>query len=153
MDDEIRLLSSRDKIRDILKKGRYTTLALNDGNDSYILTMNYGLHEEEDILFFECYGSGNKMDFFKSNPYLSGTVIVEEGFEDGESTVLSSVVYSGLLEVLHRSDEKENALHCINRQNSPSFKKRYTELAGAVSKILVMKLTIEELSGKVIPLS
>ncbi|MDC7241850.1 MAG: pyridoxamine 5'-phosphate oxidase family protein [Spirochaetales bacterium] len=142
----IHLLESREEIREILTNGRYTTLALNDGNDSYILTMHYGLHRKEDILFFECYGNGTKMDFFRSNPYISGTVIAES--PDG---TVSSVVYSGLLEVIHNPAEQEEARSSIKTGGLSPSGKPYTALEYSTDRILVMKLTMEELSGKVIP--
>jgi len=146
---------NRSEIRTVLAKGKYTTLALSDGNDSYILTMNYGLDEDEDILYFHCSAHGTKLDFFKSNSYLCGTVIQDNSSQnDNSEYTYQSVVYYGLLEVLHKKEEKERALHSIFTQLADSTEdwSEYSEvLAHSSPDTLIMKLTIDEMRGKRTP--
>ncbi|MDC7234826.1 MAG: pyridoxamine 5'-phosphate oxidase family protein [Spirochaetales bacterium] len=147
MQNEEFFFEDRNELRALLSNCTYTTLALNDGNDSYILTLNYGLDEKEDILYFKSTRGGTKLDFLKSNPYLCGTVILENEYDaETDRTCCKSVVYYGLMEVIHKSDEKRHALETlfkqINREEPP-----LPDNTGS-DEALVMKLSIDEMTGK-----
>ncbi|MBF9015617.1 MULTISPECIES: pyridoxamine 5'-phosphate oxidase family protein [unclassified Oceanispirochaeta] len=152
MHNQKQFFNCRSELRAVLSKGRYTTLALTDGNDSYILTLSYGLDEDEDILYFHCSTEGTKIDFFKSNPYLCGTVIQDDGYQHGKCNhYYHSVVYYGLLEVIHKTDEKMKALRCMFAQledNPEQWTKPYEAKPEALSDVLIMKLSIDEMNGK-----
>jgi len=146
------IIENPEELRRILKTGRYTTLALTDGNDPYVLTMNYGLDPEDDILYFHTSRTGSKLDFLKSNPYICGTVILEGALLPGScSRSYRSVVFYGLMDVIHRENEKIHAMNCLIEQQAAepeALKERYASQPDYFSDRLVMKLTIDEISGK-----
>lgn len=150
MHNQKQYFNNRSELRAILSKGKYTTLALTDGNDSYILTLSYGLDENEDILYFHSSPKGTKFDFFKSNPYLCGTVIQDDGYQHGKCNhYYHSVVYYGLLEVIHKPEEKMKAMNCMFTQLEENTERLSEHCETPVlDDVLIMKLTIDEMSGK-----
>ena len=124
------------KTSQILQKGEYTTLALTDGNDPYTLTLYYGFNKMGKTLFFITEKRGMKLDYFKSNPFVCGTIIVKEVLD--QEFLYSSLIYRGVLEVIHNPEEQRKALKAVERHNEFDI-----ELSRLRNPIL-MKLEIEE---------
>ncbi len=128
------------QIRAVFEQAAYTSLALNDGNESYILSLYYGLHPQNLILYFMVEPIGEKMDYLKSNPFVCGTVVLPSC--SPERKKLCSVVYKGLVEVLFEKEEKQMALNCLKKRHALSSP---AELDFKKDKWL-LKLRVEESS-------
>lgn len=126
-------------VDEILTGGRYATLALSDGNDSYVLTLFYGYAGDLATLYFKSDRKGTKFDFLKSNSYVCGTII-DPPVPDRKPSVYRSVVFRGLVEVIHDPSEKEKALAMIRHPDSTADK-----------DTLIMKLQIDEITGRLFP--
>jgi nitroimidazol reductase NimA-like FMN-containing flavoprotein (pyridoxamine 5'-phosphate oxidase superfamily) len=122
--------------RTILSRGRYTTLALSDGNDPYALSLHYAQDPNLDILYFLTDKGGTKLDFFRSDPYICGTVVNED--QDG----ISSVVYRGLVEVVHREAEQEKILDLLRSRDLPFLRINGDEGENS----MYLRLLIEEIT-------
>ena len=134
------------EIKKVLQAGRYTTLALIDGNDPYILNLYYGLDPQERILYFYTEKEGLKLDFLKSNPYVCGTVVEQPtAMDKREKEYYRSVVYRGIMEVIHNEKEQKKAMDCINSQIKGTFS------VNSRSATMIMKLELEETEGRAIP--
>ena len=127
--------------RKILTEKYYTTLALTDGNEPYTLSLHYALDPEEDTLYFLSDKGGTKLDYFRSDPYVCGTVIAED--EAG----YSSVVYRGLVEVVHKKAEQLKILDLFRLRHMPFH--RIPEEHGENS--MYLKLNIDEISVRSFP--
>ncbi|WP_168203358.1 pyridoxamine 5'-phosphate oxidase family protein [Oceanispirochaeta crateris] len=140
------------EMRGILSRGKYTSLALSDGNDPYIITLSFGLDPQEETLYLYGLKTGTKIDFLKSNSYVCGTVILEKEDLDSQSgLVYESLVYRGLVEVLHNAEERMKALNCIADKlyDAPSDKKSFAQkITDNLDKVLIMKLIIDEMTGR-----
>ncbi len=124
--------------RHILAGGQYTTLALTDGNESYALSLHYALDPEEDILYFLSDKGGVKLDFFRSDPFVCGTVILQEGIS------FSSVIFRGLVEVVHKPEQQERILALLRARDLPF--RLFPEEEGKTRMFL--KLVIDEISER-----
>ena len=128
--------SDYSQFRMILSEGRFTTLALSDGNEPYTLSLYYAQDPRQDILYFLTDKGGAKLDYFKSDPYVCGTVISER-----DSSV-SSVVYRGLIEVVHKKSEQERILKMLRSRNFPFLRIKGEDEENS----MYLKLVIEEMS-------
>ena len=61
-----RLPESR-KLREILKNGKFCSIALCNDNKPYIVTLSYGYDAEKHALYFHCATKGLKLDFISKN--------------------------------------------------------------------------------------
>ena len=129
------------QIRKLLSESRYTTLALSDGNDAYTLNLYYVQDPELDVLYFLTDKGGTKLDFFKSDPYICGTVVKED--DDG----ISSVVYRGLVEVVHRDSEQTRILKLLRSRNLPFFRMHEDKRENS----MYLKIEIEDISLRRFP--
>ena len=95
----------------VLAEGSYASIAINDGNEPYIITLNYGWYNKDRTLYFCTEKSGMKLDFLKSNSFVCGTVIVERDRKvETDRVVYESCVFRGIMEVIHSKPEQEKAL-------------------------------------------
>ena len=125
--------------RELLRKGSYANIAITDGNEPYIITLNYGLDEKDDILYFCTEKSGMKLDFLKSNSYICGSVVIEKTKVTEEaSTVFESCVFRGIIEVIHNKKEQLRAVNTI----------RYSPNPDAMINPMIMRLEIEEMERR-----
>ncbi len=123
---------------EILQQGDYTTLALIDGNEPYILTLYYGFNREEMTVFYCTEKRGMKLDYLRSNPYTCGTIILKGC--DNNAFLYRSLVYKGILEVIHDTKEQAKALKAIEKHSGFDI-----ELSRLRDPML-MKLIMEESS-------
>ena len=123
---------------EILNQGDYTTLALIDGNEPYILTLYYGYNKEEKAIFYCTEKRGLKLDFLKSNPYICGTIVLAGN--ESNNFLYRSLVYKGILEVIHDRKEQDKSLKAIEKHC------RFDIELSRLKDPMLMKLSIEESS-------
>lgn len=126
------------EIQAVLQEGEYAVLGISDGNEPYVLTLHYGLDDPGETLYFLTGKGGVKLDFFKSNPYVCGTVVLprEERWE--------SVLFRGVVEVLHGEEACREACARVLSQGG-------TLPPEAAGPRMVLKLEIDEISGRTRP--
>lgn len=139
-------------IEAILLEGKYATLALCREQEPYVVTMNYGYDAEARTLFFHSAPEGLKLDFVRANPSTCGTVIVDEGYVHGKCThAYRSVVFWGQLELLADLDDKRAGLSCLIdhlEEDAGAVRKRLLSDPARLANVAVLKLTIDEITGK-----
>jgi len=137
-------------VDEILSKGKYTTIALSDGNDSYVLSLFYGYDPDIETLYFKSTRSGTKFDFLRSNAYVTGTVILNpENLINSDLPSYSSVVFRGLVEVIHNQGEIDRALSFITKKLPSSCSASVRTGENRInSNPLIMKLKIDEKTGR-----
>jgi len=107
-DREIR---EKEEMISILQKADVCRLAMSDNDIPYIVTMNFGLGEGGDALYFHCAGVGKKIDILKRNNLVCFQADIEHEFflhtiACGCAMKYKSVVGMGRIHFVHDVAEK-----------------------------------------------
>lgn len=148
-----REITDQKEIISILSRGNVCHLALIDGNEPYVVALNYGFDAERfpPAVYFHSAREGKKIDCIRANP--SGCMVIDVGHElvTGESGCdwgmkYESVVARGVLEIVESIDEKKKGLDLLMRQYSGrdgfSYDPRVFDMT------LVLKMNLGSITGK-----
>ncbi len=145
-------ITNKDDFTEILKQGKFTTIALCRNNEPYIVTMNYGFDESKNALYFHCSQKGLKIDFINENSIVCATVIDDKGYKMGECDHgFQSIVFWGKLEIVENLDEKKHALNVLLNHledNPEPIKERNLKQDKIYEKLCILRLKIIEITGK-----
>jgi nitroimidazol reductase NimA-like FMN-containing flavoprotein (pyridoxamine 5'-phosphate oxidase superfamily) len=139
------------EILSILQKADVCRLAMSDDDVPYMVTMNFGLKNGGESLYFHCAGTGKKIDILKKNNLVCFQADIEHEFflhdiSCGCSMKYKSVIGMGRVHFVTEWAEKIQGLKTImehyTRESSFPFKEELVE------KTTVLRLDIEEISGK-----
>ncbi len=140
------------ELKQILKQGKFTSIAMCWQNEPYIVTLSYGFDEEKSILYFHSAQDGLKVDFISKNADVCGTIIEDRGYMMGECEhKYRSVVFLGKMCVVDEAEEKKHALNVMIdhlEQSSVEVKKRLLKNDEVYNKVKIIKLKIESITGK-----
>ena len=120
-------------------------------NEVYLVTLSYGYDEPKNALYFHCAKEGQKIDFIKSNPFVCGTVIEDNGYKDGCVQAYRSVVFRGKMVVVEDLHEKKIGFDVLLNQleNDPStIKNKFFKKNETFENLGLLRLDINEISGK-----
>lgn len=135
----------------ILKNEKYATIAMCKENEAYLVTLSYGYDETKNALYFHCAKEGQKMDFIKSNPIVCGTVVEDNGYEDGCGQTFRSVVFRGKMIILEEIQEKICGFDVLLNQleNDPLLiKNKFFKEDEAYDNLGMIRLDVMSISGK-----
>ena len=154
-------IKDKKDIDDILLKAQYGTLALCSQNRPYSIPINYVYID--DVFYFHGAKKGKKMDFMKSNPIASFSVVepfslIQSYFRSDEelacpaSHFFRSVSVDATIELVDIYDEKVYALQSLMEKYQPEGK--YKHLSDEVYKKMIdatqiFKLMPKDIKGKV----
>jgi len=144
-------ISNEKELISILKNGKYTIISLCKENEPYIITLSYGYDESKHALYFHCAKAGQKLDFIKINPYICGTVIEDNGYQEGCGQAFRSIVFRGRMEIVEKLEEKKEGLEILinHLEKDPeSIKDKFLKKENAYKKLGILRLDITDLSGK-----
>ena len=144
-------ISSKEELIGILKNGKYTIISLCKGNEPYIITLSYGYDESRHALYFHCAKEGQKIDFIKANPYICGTVIEDNGYEEGCGQAFRSVVFRGRMEIVDTLEEKKKGLEILinHLEIDPNPTKiKFLKKENTYKTLGMLRLDITDISGK-----
>jgi len=147
------LISDINKLKRILKNGKYITLALCKDNEPYVVTLSYGYDEHHNSLYMHCAARGLKLEFIESNPLVCGTVIDDQGYLDGQCDhAYNSLVVRGKLTRLTDVVKTKEALKTLisHLENAPAERlARINNMnPDSIAKLTVFELPIESLEGR-----
>jgi nitroimidazol reductase NimA-like FMN-containing flavoprotein (pyridoxamine 5'-phosphate oxidase superfamily) len=100
-------ISEKQELFKILKSAKFTIISMCKENEPYLVTLSYGYDKIKNSLYFHCANEGQKIDFIKSNPNVCGTVIEDNGYEDGCGQAYRSVVFKGKMFIVEDIQEKK----------------------------------------------
>jgi len=147
-----REIKDKEVFIEILKEGKYTTIAMCRNNEPYVVTINYGLDESKQTLYFHCAKKGLKTDFIKANPQVCATVIEDKGYKMNECEHgYRTVVFWGKMSVIEDLEEKKHGMDVLLHHledNPDPLKKRLLKDDDAYRKVGMLKLEIQEMAGK-----
>lgn len=143
-----REISNQTIIEEILKQSTICRIALNDGEFPYIVPLNYGYTNH--TLYFHCATQGKKLDLIQKNNKVafeieSGCEIIPHEESCKWTTKYRSIIGLGEIVILSDFEEKKKGLDVIMNHNGKE-KNSYNEKA--VNNILVLKLSIQQISAK-----
>jgi len=147
-----REITDQNEMMDILRRGRFITLALSDDGRPYIVTLSYGSDEAENAIYFHSSLKGAKLEIIRKYPEACGTVIEDLGYQHNEcSHKYRSVVLLGNVRELNDIEEKKHGMLVMFRhlESDPeAMKERFLSKDADYSKISVLRMDIEEITGK-----
>lgn len=136
----------------LIKNGKYATIAMCRNNEPYIVTLSYGYDEGKNILYFHSSLKGLKIDFLNENKNVCATVIEDKGYIKNECEHhYSSVVMWGNISLISELDEKKHAMETILshlEDNPQPIKERNLMNEAVYSKVAFIKLEITDMTGK-----
>lgn len=136
-------------IEEILTESEVCRIAMVDNGRPYIVPMNYGY--KDNALYFHSSRLGKKIDLLKADKKvcfeieLSAEVISKENSCDW-STKYRSVIGYGTIEFINDSREKREGLDIIMSHYGKKDNNAYRD--EIVEKVVILKLKIEEMTGK-----
>jgi len=140
------------EIRQILKQGKFATIALCRKNEPYLVTLNYGFDSERSVLYFHCAPKGLKLDFLAQNPRACATVVEDHGYVQTECDHhYRSVVLWGGLSRVEDLAEKRHAVEVMQNslETDPGIVRTKSPVTDAsLAQVAILSLAIEESSGK-----
>lgn len=147
-----KLLTDQDEIQDILKRGRYTTIALCRNDEPYIVTMNYGYDEITNALYFHCALEGHKLDFIAANPNACATIIEDLGYGYGDCEhYYRSLIIRGEIFIIENLEEKKRALQVLiehHEEKPDEARARFLKDDKSYDRCHTLRLDIEEITAK-----
>jgi len=147
------LIEEQSELEEVLRDGRYMTLALCRANEPYVVTLSYGYDAEERALYFHTALEGLKLAFIAENSAVCGTVIEDRGYQEGRcSHAYRSVVVWGDIREVTEPDEKERCMLLMVDQleaDPTKMRRRLGRRNAAYDKVTVLRLDIREMSGRV----
>lgn len=147
-----REIVSRQELQSILRRGRYMTLAMCRTGEPYVVTLSYGLSEQENALYFHCTHEGQKLEFLRANSTVCATVVEDLGYKEGEcSHSYRSVVVRGRMQVIEDQEGKAHGLRVLlaHQEKDPQgVARRLLPADASYAGVTVLRLEITDITGK-----
>jgi nitroimidazol reductase NimA-like FMN-containing flavoprotein (pyridoxamine 5'-phosphate oxidase superfamily) len=147
-----REITNESGIKEILRNGKYVTIAMCHDNEPYIVSLSYGYDSVNNRLYFHCSQKGLKLDFINRNPKVCATIIQDEGYLINEcGHKYKTVVFWGTLRVVTELDEKKHGMQILlnHLENNPDvIKEKLLKSDEYYSKMEVLELDIIQIHGK-----
>ena len=151
-----REVTDQTAILEILEKSKVVNIAMIDGDEPYLVPMNYGYTMEEGKLTLYVHGAtmGRKLDVLRANPKVFIELDCDRMPFDGKvacqyGMVYSSVMGKGKAVILEDPKEKMDALTILMKtQTGKDFE--FNERL--VSIVSVIRIDVEEYTAKARPL-
>lgn len=141
------------RIVEIINSCDCCRLGLVDGDEAYIVPMNFGYDRmgEHIVLYFHCAGDGRRMSLLPQQSIVAFEmdtkhVLIEGELGCGFSCLYQSVMGTGTISVLHSKEEKVLGLQKIMEHYTDNAQWEFDEKLLNVTKVL--KLSVEALSCK-----
>ncbi|MBQ6873953.1 MAG: pyridoxamine 5'-phosphate oxidase family protein [Clostridia bacterium] len=139
-----RLVTDRDKILEILDKAKVMHLGLVDGDEPYIVPMNYGYTFEDDKLTIWLHGAlrGRKYDLIRKNPKVCFEMECDLVPFEGDVACRYGISYSslmgrGIAHIIEDVSEKQKALSILMKTQTDKHFEFNEKLASVVGIIRI----------------
>jgi nitroimidazol reductase NimA-like FMN-containing flavoprotein (pyridoxamine 5'-phosphate oxidase superfamily) len=144
-------IKNREELFDILKGGKFAIISMSKENEPYIVSLSYGYDESKNALYFHCAKEGQKIDFINANPYVCGTVIEDNGYEDRCGQTYRSVVFRGKMNIVDNIEEKKSGFDVLLNQletDPIATKNKFLKKDETYENSGMLKLDITDITGK-----
>ncbi len=147
-----RQIKEKNKIDEIIKKGKFASISMCRENEPYIVTLSYGYDAMKNSLYFHSAKEGLKYDFIKRNSLVCGTIIEDKGYKTNEcSHAYRSVVFWGEMIIIEDLEEKKHGFEIMMNhleENPIKIKKRFLDKEETYQNTSIIRLDIKEITGK-----
>jgi nitroimidazol reductase NimA-like FMN-containing flavoprotein (pyridoxamine 5'-phosphate oxidase superfamily) len=143
-------ITDPNKLKKILKKAKYVTIALAMDNQPYLVSLSHGYDETHNCIYFHCAKEGKKIDYLKSNNVVWGQALLDAGYQEDECNhFFATAQFRGKVTFLKDVKEKRKAVECMIRQLNKKAKKMIAETTPAkLKKTTFGRIDISYMSGK-----
>ncbi len=132
-------------IEAILKEAIWCQLAMSDGDQPYIVPLNYGYHENS--LYIHCAPEGMKLDFIRKNPKVAFNVTLDAEYLEGKLTMrYRSVNGTGVASIIEDEEGKRQAL---NHLTAHFGAEPHNHSAESLKTIVMIKVEIVSTTCKI----
>ncbi|MDY0098782.1 MAG: pyridoxamine 5'-phosphate oxidase family protein [Bacteroidales bacterium] len=136
-------------IEDILSGSEVCRIAMIDGDKPYIVPLNYGYRDK--TIYFHTAPMGKKIELLKANNKVCFEIelfsqIIRRDKPCDWTSKYRSVTGYGTVEFLSDPDQKREGLDIIMSHYGKTDQNTYQD--SIVEKVLILKLKIEEITGK-----
>ena len=149
-------VTDMNEITDILDKCKIVHIGMIDGDEPYVVPLNYGYTMEDGQLTLYMHGAtaGRKLDVMKANPKVFFEMNCEVTPFEGKmacqyGTAYACLMGKGLAEVIEDTEEKKKYLSLFMKtQTGIDFE--FTD--GMIGTVSIMKINVSEYTAKRRPL-
>jgi nitroimidazol reductase NimA-like FMN-containing flavoprotein (pyridoxamine 5'-phosphate oxidase superfamily) len=149
---EEREIKNKNRIEEILNKGKYVTISMCRRDEPYIITLSYGFDDTQNALYFHSANLGLKLDILKENSNVCATIIEDLGYMNGMcSHKYRSVVIWGDMTIIKELNEKKHGFDVLLNhleENPNKMKKRFFKNEKSYDDACIMRLDIKKVTGK-----
>ena len=141
---------SDEKCIEILKTEPRGVLALHGENGyPYALPLNHFYHNGK--LYFHCAAEGHKLDAIKADPKASFCV-TDKGFKKENEWALNinSVIVFGKITFVTDMNKKEDILRRLGNKFYPDPADVEREIEKSLSRVCILELSIDHMTGKLV---
>lgn len=136
------------EIEEIIEKASYCHLALADGDEPYIVSMNYGYKDK--TLYLHAAAEGRKIELIKKNNKVCFEMVVDVETIRGDkscgwSMKYRSVVGTGRAYILNGDKAKTDGLKILTGHYSHN---EFSVPKETLDKTAVIRIDVESLTGK-----
>jgi len=138
-------------MKTILKKAKYVTLAMCNGNEPYLVTISHGYDQEKNCIYFHCAGEGKKVKILQENGVVWGQALVDGGYVQGSCDQLyATTQFRGRVTFLENFGEKEQALRVLieSLEDNPEQVMEKQLKPESIQKVRIGRIDIDYFSGK-----
>jgi len=144
-------ITNLDEMKTILKKAKYVTLAMCNGNEPYLVTISHGYDQEKNCIYFHCAGEGKKVKILQENGVVWGQALVDGGYVQGSCDQLyATTQFRGRVTFLENFGEKEQALRVLieSLEDNPEQVMEKQLKPESIQKVRIGRIDIDYFSGK-----
>ena len=136
-------------IENVLLNSELCRIGLADGEEAYIVPMNYGY--KEGCLYFHSAPKGRKMELLRKNNRVSFEITQDSRIISGEKPCdwtarYLSVMGLGRIEIIEDAEAKKSGLDVIMRKYGATGDLEYRD--SSLRNMVILKLNVESLSAK-----
>ena len=145
-------ITNIEEIESIISHADVCRIAFADGNDPYIVTLNFGYSGgNEKKIYFHCADEGKKLEMIRKNNYVCFEMDTDHNLHTGRNACdygmsYRSVVGWGRISVLTDDKEKKTGLDSI--MSHYSQEKSFSYNQSTLDRTLLLRLDILKVSGK-----
>ncbi|MBN1296553.1 pyridoxamine 5'-phosphate oxidase family protein [bacterium] len=137
---------------ELLRTGRWLTLALSTGNRPYAVAINYGYDADRNCLYMHCAENGRKMDMIRTNTACCASIVQDLGYKNGKCDhgFRSLIIHGTVTEVLDY-EEIRHGLTVLIRHLEPDPEPLLTRLIpnpDSAAGVTILRLDIRHVTGK-----
>lgn len=150
-----RQVTEIEEIKDIISNAQVIRIGLYDGNEPYIVPLNFGFEVVNDsfIFYMHCANEGRKLDIIRSNPVCCFELDTDHKLSAAEqacgwSMSFKSVMGKGHIEIVTEENTKIHGLTVLMQQYDSTAQPQY-DFSRLLGKTTVLKITGKTISCKV----